>query len=269
MLMAVSKRMLKSTRAGEQFTNKMNSGNLKLWFWRNLEGIVIAAMLAVSAICLYSIYLTHQPCDDPCCGVVELSELEMSTLDDSEGVTETAAKRKQYKIWIAPGTVAGISEPDFRRRIVAGLNELSAFTNSDFVLVDSINGSHTRIYAANDQAMWQWFPKWKPSAEYPTGLVPLGALKGNQMRLTTRPRWGTPEQRWLEACVMHEMGHRLGIRYQKTATHKDAMHSPSNVDMMFWTLPVTRPSANDKQQFQKKMGKPMSMRFRNSFSLVA
>lgn len=209
----------------------------KLWH-------LLAACIIPITVCLLLLFVVQ--CHDDCinCGEVDVVELA----DDSEGV-EVSTKRRLYKIWIAPGTVQGISEPDFRRRIMAGLNEISEFTAADFVLVDKMSGSHTRIYPATNAMQWQ-----KSSSLRKSGMHALGMQNGNWIYLTVNPRWGRPEQRILEACVIHEFGHRVGIRYPK---NKDKIHSPSSSDIMHWALPVYVPSVQDKIEFQRKIGKPL------------
>jgi hypothetical protein len=192
--------------------------------------VVAAISFTLSAVVLF---VVDRPQVEWCCGT---QDTDIREVNDGVGV-DAAAARKTYKIWIAPGTVSGISESDFRRRVMAALRELSEFTLVDFVLVNSKSGAHTQIYPATDDMIWKKIPKWKRD-----NIVSLGLQQGTWIYLTTRPRWSG--ERILEACVIHEFGHRVGIRHTQDKT--SIMHP--------WLTSVSL-NPTDKINFQKRLGK--------------
>jgi hypothetical protein len=103
--------------------------------------LCIVVLLCFVPFCAYPVV----ECD---CGH-EGSEFEL--FEDPEEF-ETAAGRKVRKVWFSPGTVAGLTQEDFQRRVMNGIRETSAFTNTDFVQVPSQSGSWLRVYTETDSA---------------------------------------------------------------------------------------------------------------------
>jgi hypothetical protein len=195
-------------------------------------------LFAFIALCGYVAVRDHQPCEDLFCGTDEIVE----TVDEVQDET----KRTIRKIWIAPGTVHGITETAFRNRIKRCLNALSSFTNTDFEFVDHQAGSHTQIYPATNEMMWVKKPQYRKDK-----LVPLGMQNGSWIYLASeilpvskRERWGQPSDLILEACVWHEWGHRIGLS-----------HTSDKTSIMHGDLPVRKLNPTDIKNYQQKMGK--------------
>jgi hypothetical protein len=158
-------------------------------------------------------------------------------LFDNPEEFETFAGRKVRKVWFSPGTVQGLTQADFQRRVMNGIKETSAFTNTDFIQVGSKSGAWLHIYAATDEMMWQKNPSYRKPK-----LIPLEMQNGNWMYFTVRPRWGTPEQRIVEAAAMHGLGHRVNLG-----------HVADSTSIMNANLTSRFPNANDKVNFAKRL----------------
>ncbi len=192
---------------------------------------IAMASVGMSLLCVGYI-LEPKPVIECGCGTAEISELRSDDLPEEE-----VALRRNLKIYIAPGTVGGISEAQFGIRIMRSLDELSAFTNADFFRVPSATGAFVRIYPATDEMMWLKKPSYRAEK-----LIPLGLQDGNWIYLTTRSRWGGESV--LEAVTKHEFGHRLGLG-----------HNTRNLSIMNAGLSSLTLDATDKISFQKRLGK--------------
>jgi hypothetical protein len=202
------------------------------------DALPIRALIAVAIFALGLFCWTSQTIDEcsfVCCGV-ENSVSE--TQQETDEKTET--KRAIRKIWFSPGAPIGLTQNDFQQRIMAELSRLSLVTNTDFIKSESAGGAYLRIYVATDAMMRQ---KWKD----PQGLnrVPLGLQSGNWIYVTMRDRWGKPEQRLVEGMVLHEFGHRVGLK-----------HSTDSTSIMNANLTTTHLNSSDIAAFQKRLGKP-------------
>jgi hypothetical protein len=202
------------------------------------DALPIRALIAVAIFALGLFCWTSQTIDEcsfVCCGVENsVSETQQETDEQTE------TKRAIRKIWFSPGAPIGLSQVDFQSRIMAELSRLSLVTNTDFIKVESAGGAFLRIYVATDAMMRQ---KWKD----PQGLnrVPLGLQGGNWIYVTIRDRWGKPEQRLVEGMVLHEFGHRVGLK-----------HSADSTSIMNANLTTTYMNSSDIAAFQKRLGKP-------------
>ncbi len=193
----------------------------------------VGALGACIVFICASYMLEPKPAIECGCGTDDV-ETQFRIDDLPEGV----ASRRNLKIYIAPGTVGGISETQFGIRIMRSLHELSAFTNADFVRVPSASGAYVKIYPASDEMMWI-----KKSSYRSGKIVPLGLQDGNWIYLTTRSRWSGASI--LEAATKHEFGHRLGLGHSARGT------SIMNANLSSVTL-----DASDKSSFQRRLGKP-------------
>jgi len=198
----------------------------------------IRALIVVGLAIGLFFYVVKSPlteCSFVCCGVEEsVSETQQETDEQTE------TKRAVRKIWFSPGSPIGLTQDDFQSRIMAELSRLSLVTNTDFIKAESAGGAYLRIYVATDAMMRQ---KWKD----PQGLnrVPLGLQGGNWIYVTIRDRWGKPEQRLVEGMVLHEFGHRVGLK-----------HTPDLTSIMNANLTTTYMNNSDIAAFQKRLGKP-------------
>lgn len=175
-------------------SSEFKPARLKPW-----EVIFLIAMV-IGCLVLYS---QLPDCETDClCGHdgIETPFIEEADFE----LTETG--RKIRKIWFEHGTVAGLTQAEFQRRVMAGLREVSAFTNTDFVQVQSQSGAWLKVYAASDEMMWEKRPDLRKA-----GLIPLELQDGNWMYFTVRNRWGLPNQRVLERAAIHGTGHRIGL----------------------------------------------------------
>jgi len=163
--------------------------------------------------------------------------IKVELFEDPAEEFETAVGRRVRKVWFSPGTVQGLTQAEFQRRVMNGIQETSAFTNTDFVQVSSKSGAWLHIYAATDEMMWQKNPSYRKLK-----LVPLEMQNGNWMYFTVRPRWGTPEQRIVEAAAMHGLGHRVNLN-----------HVSDTTSIMNANLTSRYPNANDKANFAKRL----------------
>jgi hypothetical protein len=202
------------------------------------DALPIRALIVVGLAIGLFFYVVKSPltqCSFVCCGVEDsVSETQQETDEQTE------TKRAIRKIWFSPGAPIGLTQADFQSRIMAELGRLSLVTNTDFIKVESAGGAFVRIYVATDAMMRQ---KWKD----PQGLnrVPLGLQGGNWIYVTMRDRWGKPEQRLVEGMVLHEFGHRVGLK-----------HTPDLTSIMNANLTTTYMNNSDIAAFQKRLGKP-------------
>jgi len=202
------------------------------------DALPIRALIVVGLAIGLFVYVAKSPlteCSFVCCGVEDsVSETQQETDEQSE------TKRAVRKIWFSPGSPIGLTQTEFQQRIMAELGRLSLVTNTDFIKAESAGGAFLRIYVATDAMMRQ---KWKD----PQGLnrVPLGLQGGNWIYVTIRDRWGKPEQRLVEGMVLHEFGHRVGLK-----------HSTDSASIMNANLTTTHLNTNDIAAFQKRLGKP-------------
>jgi hypothetical protein len=202
------------------------------------DALPIRALIVVGLAIGLFFYVVKSPlteCSFVCCGVEEsVSETQQETDEQTE------TKRAVRKIWFSPGSPIGLTQDDFQSRIMAELSRLSLVTNTDFIKAESAGGAYLRIYVATDAMMRQ---KWKD----PQGLnrVPLGLQGGNWIYVTIRDRWGKPEQRLVEGMVLHEFGHRVGLK-----------HTPDLTSIMNANLTTTYMNNSDIAAFQKRLGKP-------------
>ena len=205
------------------------------------DALPIRALIVVGLAIGLFFYVVKSPlteCSFVCCGVESQAHDEVHDEAYDEAHDET--KRAIRKIWFSPGSPIGLTQADFQSRIMAELGRLSLVTNTDFIKVESAGGAFVRIYVATDAMMRQ---KWKD----PQGLnrVPLGLQGGNWIYVTMRDRWGKPEQRLVEGMVLHEFGHRVGLK-----------HTPDLTSIMNANLTTTYMNNSDIAAFQKRLGKP-------------
>jgi len=205
------------------------------------DALPIRALIVVGLAIGLFFYVVKSPlteCSFVCCGVESQSYDEV--YDEAYDEAHDETKRTIRKIWFSPGSPIGLTQDDFQSRIMAELGRLSLVTNTDFIKAESAGGAYLRIYVATDAMMRQ---KWKD----PQGLnrVPLGLQGGNWIYVTIRDRWGKPEQRLVEGMVLHEFGHRIGLK-----------HSTDSTSIMNANLTTTHLNTNDIAAFQKRLGKP-------------
>jgi hypothetical protein len=202
-----------------------------------IKALIVVVMFTSVLFCWTS--STIQECSFVCCGV-ENQVQETKANDDWYSVHDTETKRNVRKVWFSIGSPIGLTQDEFQSRIMAELGRLSLVTNTDFIKVESAGGAYLRIYVATDAMMRQ---KWKD----PQGLnrVPLGLQGGNWIYVTMRDRWGKPEQRLVEGMVLHEFGHRVGLK-----------HSTDSTSIMNANLTTTYMNSSDIAAFQKRLGKP-------------
>jgi hypothetical protein len=204
-----------------------------------IKALIAVAIFAIG-LCWYT-SSTIQECSFVCCGVGEVGHTKtQSEYDEVHDEAHHETGRAIRKIWFSPGAPIGLTQTDFQSRIMAELSRLSLVTNTDFIKSESAGGAYLRIYVATDAMMRQ---KWKD----PQGLnrVPLGLQSGNWIYVTMRDRWGKPEQRLVEGMVLHEFGHRVGLK-----------HSTDSTSIMNANLTTTHLNSSDIAAFQKRLGKP-------------
>jgi len=203
------------------------------------DALPIRALVVVGVLCFGLFWFTSfqlSECSTVCCGVENQADDE--AYDQAHDSTEV--KRIIRKVWFSPGSPIGLTQAEFQTRIMAELGRLSLLTNTDFKQMLTSSGAYLRIYVATDAMM-------RSKSKDPKGLnrVPLGLQDGNWIYVTIRDRWGTPDQRIIEGMVLHEFGHRVGLK-----------HSTDSTSIMNANLTTTHLNANDIAAFQKRLGKP-------------
>ena len=127
-----------------------------------------------------------------------------------------------------------IDAASFPVRIASVLAELSANTQTDFIQSATKRG--LKFFTAP-------FVRMAQLARRTDGKAPLGLYKsGSIYLLSDRDRFNG--YRFFERCVLHEVGHWLGLRH--TSDQKSIMNT---------NLPVADLSASDWKNFQARLGK--------------
>lgn len=196
---------------------------------RTRNEIIFLSMFAISIVTLLCfVPFCVTPIADCNCGHDGI-EIEHSP--------EETSARKTRTVWFEQGTVSGVSQADFQRRVMTGIQEASAGTNTDFVQVQSKSGAWLRVFPATDEMMWKQRPDLRKA-----GLVPIELQGGNWMYLTTRNRWGKPEQKIIERAAKHGLGHRIGLGHVADPT------SIMNINLGAMDL-----NAADRSNFAKRL----------------
>jgi hypothetical protein len=167
---------------------------------------------------------------------------EVQELQDDEPL-EMAGKRKIKKVWFAGGHPKGSSEKQFQVDVMAGLNYLASFTNTDFVQSPTSSGAYIRFNVYTNQQFWDRWSYYRKSKS-----VPLASHSGNEITFTDHER----ANGWVTAATIHEVGHRIGVK---------PFHSDDRTSIMHPDLPVKTLNENDRAAFTKKLGKKVSYRF--------
>lgn len=188
---------------------------------------------ALVSIFFLIFYIFMNSAKEEICGTTDFEE------DETEDFSLMRGGRRTYKVWFEGGGVRDLDQEQFQQKVMEGFAEISSFTNTDFVKVPTKGGSFIRIYVVSDATMRK---RWKD----PTGQnrVPLALRVGNQIWYRRDYLYWASSPTLPKSVTIHEGGHVFGLK-----------HTTDQTSIMHPSLTAASPNANDKQNFQKRLGK--------------